>query len=158
MAQAGHRWQQSLFLWLKQFGFRQCESDPCVFTMQREIRNETHRLMTGCYVDDLFILYSHDGEGSLYDTFTVALAQRWQVEDEGPVSDLLNVEITVKDGCVELTQGKYIDTLVPTCLPDGVPTSFHATHAPSADNLPALVESALATKQQRTIDPAVQRP
>eukprot|EP00965_Chrysotila_dentata_P020145 666858-Pleurochrysis_carterae.AAC.1 len=116
MAQAGRIWQRSLFPWLKQFGFRQCESDPCIFTMQREIGNETHRLIIGCYVDDLFTLYSHDGERSLYDTVTVALARRWQVEDEGPVFDLLNVDITVNDGCVELIQGKYIDSLVQTYI------------------------------------------
>eukprot|EP00965_Chrysotila_dentata_P096421 3186535-Pleurochrysis_carterae.AAC.1 len=29
MAQAGRRWQRSLFPWLRDWGFRQCESDPC---------------------------------------------------------------------------------------------------------------------------------
>eukprot|EP00965_Chrysotila_dentata_P055814 1851033-Pleurochrysis_carterae.AAC.1 len=86
--------------------------------MQRDVNGATHRLIVGCYVDDLITLYSHDGEGSLYDEFTTALAQRWQVEDEGPVSDLLNVDIKVEDGCVELSQSKYIDSLVQTFLPD----------------------------------------
>ena len=31
-------------------------------------------LYVSCYVDDLFILYKHDRDGSLYDKFTTALA------------------------------------------------------------------------------------
>eukprot|EP00965_Chrysotila_dentata_P024096 798626-Pleurochrysis_carterae.AAC.1 len=34
MAQAGRRWQRSLFPWLLQWGFTQCTTDPCVFTAQ----------------------------------------------------------------------------------------------------------------------------
>eukprot|EP00965_Chrysotila_dentata_P074673 2466992-Pleurochrysis_carterae.AAC.1 len=45
-----------------------------------------------------------------------------------------------------------------TYLPGGVPTSCHATHAPAADILPSLVELAIASKQQRAVDPAIQRP
>eukprot|EP00965_Chrysotila_dentata_P104199 3441020-Pleurochrysis_carterae.AAC.1 len=76
--------------------------------MTRQIRGETHRLTLGCFVDDLFTLYSHDGEGSLYASFTEALTNRWNVEDEGPVSDLLNVDISATHSCVTLKQEKYI--------------------------------------------------
>eukprot|EP00965_Chrysotila_dentata_P105438 3482160-Pleurochrysis_carterae.AAC.1 len=94
MAQAGRRWQRSLFPWLREWGFAQCASDPCVFTLTRTIEGVDQRLILGCYVDDLFTLYSHSGPGSLYDSFTTDLATRWNVEDEGPVSDLLNVDIS----------------------------------------------------------------
>eukprot|EP00965_Chrysotila_dentata_P079627 2626178-Pleurochrysis_carterae.AAC.1 len=124
-------------------GFTQCASDPCIFTLQRTIDGVQQRLILGCYVDDLFLLYTHDGDGSYYEPFTSApVAHRWNIEDEGPVSDLLNVEITVTDGTVELTQSKYIDSLVEAYLPDGIPTSFHVTYAPAAGTLPSLVESA----------------
>ena len=43
-------------------------------------------LYVGCYVGDLFILYEHNDNDSLYSKFTAALKQRWRVEDEGPVS------------------------------------------------------------------------
>eukprot|EP00965_Chrysotila_dentata_P138585 4583996-Pleurochrysis_carterae.AAC.1 len=95
MAQAGRRWQRSLFPWLLDFGSTQCGSDPCVFTMTKTINGTAQRLTLGCYVDDLFTLYSHDGKGSLYNDFTDALTHRWNVDDEGPVSDLLNVDIAV---------------------------------------------------------------
>eukprot|EP00965_Chrysotila_dentata_P064975 2154317-Pleurochrysis_carterae.AAC.1 len=94
MAQAGRRWQRTLFPWLLEWGFSQCSSDPCVFTAQREIHGSVQRIVVGCYVDDLFVLHISDGPGSFYETFTSDLAARWNVEDEGPVSDLLNVDVT----------------------------------------------------------------
>ena len=35
IAQAGRRWQRTLFPWLKDFGFKQTESDQSVFTLER---------------------------------------------------------------------------------------------------------------------------
>eukprot|EP00965_Chrysotila_dentata_P176287 5820904-Pleurochrysis_carterae.AAC.1 len=80
MAQAGRRWQRTLFPWLLHFGFIQSSSDPCVFTLRRG----AEQLIIGCYVDDLFVLHSDDSPGSLYAEFTDALTNRWNVEDEGP--------------------------------------------------------------------------
>ena len=64
MAQAGRRWQRSLFPWLtdpgpKGGGLAQCESDPSVFFRRKN--NKTPNgvrfeiLIAGVYVDDLFI-------------------------------------------------------------------------------------------------------
>ena len=54
-----------------------------------------HALYLGCYVDDLYILYLQDGADSLYASFTRELStQRWEVEDEGEVTDLINIEIS----------------------------------------------------------------
>eukprot|EP00965_Chrysotila_dentata_P054667 1814903-Pleurochrysis_carterae.AAC.1 len=136
MAQAGRRWQRSLFPWLTSWGFKQSHSDPCVFTCERTIDGVAQSLIIGCYVDDLFILYSSEGPGSLYSSFTTALSERWNVEDEGPVSDLLNVDITTDADCILLKQEKYIKHLVDTYLPEGIPSSFHKNHAPAADDLP----------------------
>eukprot|EP00965_Chrysotila_dentata_P039930 1326411-Pleurochrysis_carterae.AAC.1 len=84
MAQAGRRWQRSLFPWLIQWGFAQSSSDPCVFVCNRAVDGTMQSLTIGCYVDDLFILYSDDSPGSLYSAFTTDLSARWNVEDEGP--------------------------------------------------------------------------
>ena len=60
MAQAGRRWQRTLFPWLKEWGLTACDSDSCVFFLRRKVdtprgpREDT--LVVGCYVDDLFIL------------------------------------------------------------------------------------------------------
>eukprot|EP00965_Chrysotila_dentata_P132810 4391468-Pleurochrysis_carterae.AAC.1 len=104
-------------------------------------------------MDDLFTLYSHDGQGSLYSDFTDALTDRWNVEDKGPVSDLLNVDIAVNSTDVCLTQEKYIAHLVSTYVPDGVPLSFHKTRSPASESLPKLVEQALLSKPNRSVDP-----
>eukprot|EP00965_Chrysotila_dentata_P167708 5537954-Pleurochrysis_carterae.AAC.1 len=104
MAQAGRRWQRSLFPWFREWGFKQCDSDPCVFPITRKIAGVSQRLVLGCYVDDLFTLYSHDGPESLNERFTADLATRWNIEDEGPVSDLLNVDISTDADSVILKQ------------------------------------------------------
>eukprot|EP00965_Chrysotila_dentata_P181126 5979238-Pleurochrysis_carterae.AAC.1 len=121
--------------------------------MTKTVRGAVQRLMLGCYVDDLFTLCTHDGPGSLYNDFINALTHRWNVEDEGPVSDLLNVDITTDSCSVCLTQENYIAHLVSTYMPDGVPLSFHKTRSPASETLPKLVEQALLSKPQRTIDP-----
>eukprot|EP00965_Chrysotila_dentata_P006834 223541-Pleurochrysis_carterae.AAC.1 len=55
MAQAGRRWQRTLFPWLLDYGFSPSSSDPCVFTLRSSSSDE--KLILGCYVDvDLFIL------------------------------------------------------------------------------------------------------
>eukprot|EP00965_Chrysotila_dentata_P093704 3097255-Pleurochrysis_carterae.AAC.1 len=54
MAQAGRRWQRSLFPWLTSWGFKQSHSDPCVFSCERTTDGVTQSLIIGCYVDDLF--------------------------------------------------------------------------------------------------------
>eukprot|EP00965_Chrysotila_dentata_P004662 151723-Pleurochrysis_carterae.AAC.1 len=78
-------------------------------------RASHHRLLCRRPVDD--------APGSLYAAFTDALAARWNVEDEGPVSDLLNVEIRRHDGHVTLTKTSYISHIVATFLANGVPAS-----------------------------------
>eukprot|EP00965_Chrysotila_dentata_P193334 6175705-Pleurochrysis_carterae.AAC.1 len=93
---------------------------------------------------------------SLYSSFTTALSSRWNVEDEGPVSDLLNVDIATDADCILLKQEKYIAQLVEHYLPDGVPSSFHRDHAPAADDLPLRVDEAIHAKEQGIApDPAL---
>eukprot|EP00965_Chrysotila_dentata_P148509 4903548-Pleurochrysis_carterae.AAC.1 len=41
--------------------------------MTKNVGGAQQRLTPGCYVDDLFTLYTHDGKGSLYDDFINAL-------------------------------------------------------------------------------------
>eukprot|EP00965_Chrysotila_dentata_P073677 2434000-Pleurochrysis_carterae.AAC.1 len=117
MAQAGRRWQRTLFSWLLEYGFTQSYSDPCVFTLRSPTSDE--QLILGCYVDDLFVLHRDSSAGSLYASFTDALSTRWNVEDEGPVSDLLNVEIHRAAHHVTFSQASYIQHMVETFLPGG---------------------------------------
>eukprot|EP00965_Chrysotila_dentata_P221797 6192592-Pleurochrysis_carterae.AAC.2 len=140
MAQAGRRWQRLLFSWLLDFGF----------TMTKVVDGAEQRLTLGSYVDDLFTLYTHDGKGSLYHDFIGALTHRWNIEEEGLVSELLNVDITTDSSSVRVTQENYIAHL--TYLPECVPLSVHKTRAPASETLPKLMEQALLTKPERTVD------
>ena len=154
MAQAGRRWQRTLFPWLLDWGLKACESDPCVF-MRKEVVDTPQGprediLLVGCYVDDLFILYNSGDEHSLYHRFTTDLQQRWSVDDEGEVSDLLNVEIHRVDGGVELRQTAYIEKLVKEWLPNGIPATVHMNAAPHTESLPDLVLQALSSVE--TVD------
>ena len=147
MAQAGRRWQRSLFPWLKEFGFTQTHSDHSVFTLERSMDTPNgprlERLHVGVYVDDLATVYLHDDEHSLYRAFISALETRWNVEDEGELTDLLGIEFTREDGAIELRQTKYIEKLAAEFFPDGVPPTAQANKVPCDRDLPALVHLAL---------------
>ena len=150
MAQAGRRWQRSIFPWLTspEVGLSQCHADTCVFHQSRTVDTPSgprlEYLIVGCYLDDLYILYSHDDEHSLYHSFTTVLAKEWQVEDEGPASDLLNIEIERQDGHILLHQTSYISKLMSTYAPSGIPTSHQAAKVPAGLELPQLIADALA--------------
>ena len=149
MAQAGRRWQRSLFSWLSSYGFSACSADSCVFTLRREVVTPSGPrqdvVIIGRYVDDLFIIYNSDDEHSLYKQFTIDLSKRWDVDDEGEVSDLLNVEISRSDKGVTLRQTAYIEKLASTWLPEGVPSTFQYNSAPHTEDIQAKVLDALST-------------
>ena len=66
---------------------------------------------------------SHDDEYSIYSQFFGALSDEWDVEDEGEVSDLLSIEIHSEGKCVILRQRAYIEKLLATFAPNGIPIS-----------------------------------
>ena len=148
MAQAGRRWQRTLFPWLASFGFKQTHSDQSVFTLERTMRTPSgdrrERIHVGVYVDDLAIVYLHDDEHSLYHSFIQALQGKWKVEDEGELTDLLGIEFTRGDHVIELRQPKYIEKLAAEFFPDGVLDTAAQQHKVPCDrDLPALVNLAL---------------
>ena len=81
--------------------------------------------------------HEHDDESSLYHSFTSDLQSSWDVEDEGEVRDLLNVEITRDGKDVILRQTNYILKLMETYAPDGVPAHFQSTRTPCTDQITA---------------------
>ena len=148
MAQAGRRWQRSLFPWLKDFGLSQSEHDPCIFHMTQEVDTpkgkRTERLAIGCYVDDLCCAYSHADKYSIYHKFTTALKE-WNVEDEGPLNDLLGVEFDFSDGHVHLRQTAYIEKLVARYL-SAPPIKTKHNKVPCYDELVQHVADALVSQ------------
>jgi hypothetical protein len=163
MAQAGRRWQRALFPWLNEWSdgkLQQSTADTCIFHFQGT--NSTpdgprvERLIVGCYVDDLFVLSSHDDEHSVYSAFTRDLSLRWDVEDEGEVSDLLSIEIEPSDGHVMLHQRKYVDKLMKTYAPDGPPKS-HSRRLPPCDSSLVQHQSDSMLLNAEDIDPVLVR-
>ena len=79
-------------------------------------------------------VYLHDDEHSLYRAFISALETRWNVEDEGELTDLLGIEFTREDGAIELRQTKYMSSRSSPpsssrteCRPRRRRTRFHVT-------------------------------
>ena len=169
MAQACLRWQRSLYPWLIEFGLEQSEADPSVFYMRAEADAHRHKdanttadvLYVGCYVGDLFILYEHNDNDSLYSKFTAALKQRWRVEDEGPVTDLLNIQIEREGDTITLKQTSYITKLCGEYFSGSASSHTRLRGATSMDIRECIIEAtadgaspaspALASKYKRLV-------
>eukprot|EP00966_Prymnesium_polylepis_P124640 2882565-Prymnesium_polylepis.1 len=147
MGQAGRRWQRSIFPWFVEQGFKPSHSDPCLF-QRRETRQtpsgpREELLIIGVYIDDLFVLYSHDDQHSLFHAFTTAMQARWEVDDEGEVNDLLNVEITREGEDVVLRQRSYIEKMVGLFLTDEQRPNFQTSQTPCYEDIAQWVADAL---------------
>ena len=134
--------------------FTQTHADSNAFVCRTIVTTPTgprdETLIVGVYVDDCFVLYSHDDQHSLYKRFTSDLQSRWNVDDEGDVSDLLGIEIESSiDGCVTLKQRGYIERLCQTWFPDGVCSTVQSNQAPADLTLPQLVADALVLEDER---------
>ena len=158
MAQSGRRWQRTIFPYFIKQGFTQCDHDSCLFhkrvTRSTPSGPRDEIIIIGCYVDDLFILSTHTDEHSVYTEFTNQLQKDWDVDDEGPVQDLLNVEISRDGPDVLLKQSAYIEKMMTQFAPDAR-THLPRNQPPSSPDLAQLVTDALVCTD--TIDPALLR-
>ena len=152
LAQAGRRWQRSIFPWLICFGFTQSRFDSCVFFKRKQVNNREEVILLGCYVDDLLVCASHSDEASMFSEFVSKLSADWEIEKEGEAVDLLNVHFKRTDNGVYLHQRPYIESMISKYAPDGVPLSFQRNWAPCSGDLPELVRRAMSDAAAR--DPA----
>ena len=150
MVQAGRRFQRALFTWLLDYGFTRCHADPCVFTLNNADGHD--RLILGIYVDDVMVLHSSKASDSAYERFRSAFFSRWEAEDEGHMTDLLNVQIRREDnGDITLHQEPYITSMMERFLPDGPPTAVQTNSTPTTAELAQQVaDAALADPQYDT--------
>ena len=81
---------------------------------------------------------------SLYSKFAAALKQRWRVEDEGPVTDLLNIEIEREGDTVTLKQTSYITKLCGEYFSDEPPAHIHVSTVPHTMDIRERVTEATA--------------
>jgi hypothetical protein len=118
MKQAGRRLQRKLFPWFRQWEdgkLTQLYTDSCMFIA----REGDDILIIGIFVDDCCVLYKHGTSGSLFDRFSKAFFEAWEAEDEGELSDLLNIHYKVSEDSVTLHQAPYIAELATRFFPDG---------------------------------------
>jgi hypothetical protein len=148
--QAGRRLQRMLFAWLEKQGFVKLdESDPCIFKLTCP---SGEVLTVGVYVDNLQIVHSAelnaDGrgpDGCAYNSFMDKLSSEWDVTDEGPMEDLLGIEIDYNDdGSITLHQKTYIEKIVGRFMPDGPLSKVQKNSMPYSPNFYKHLQQALA--------------
>ena len=150
--QAGRRLQRMLFEWLKHpdRGFKSLDdSDPCIFTLKTP---DGEILTMGVYVDNLQIVHSVElddkgrgPEGCAYNKFMDQITADWDVVDEGPMEDLLGIEVEHNDnGSITLHQRKYIEKIVQRFLPDGPIAKAQRNSLPYSDDFLSNINEALS--------------
>ena len=148
--QAGRRLQRELFDWFLEQDFEQLDdSDNCVFTKSFD-NGEILRI--GVYVDNLQVVHSVEideagrgPDGCHYNEFYDAFAARWDVVDEGPMEDLLGIEVEyLADGSIKLHQEKYIKKVVERFLPKGPLPNVQRNTLPYTSNFYHGITEALA--------------
>jgi hypothetical protein len=137
--QSGRRLQRDLFSWFKKKGFRQLDdSDPCIWILDSSSTSDVNSseriaiaadeiLVVGIYVDNLQIVHSANlnsagrgPSGCAYNEFMDQLAAAWDVTDEGPMHDLLGIEVEYNDDdSIKLHQKAYVEKIVQRFMPDG---------------------------------------
>ena len=171
MKQAGRRFQRSFFGWLGRArddggaGLTQSKEDPCIY----RIASEDDELIIGVYVDDLIIFYKreaeYDAEGNLvsdsfYARFVRDIEASWKSEDEGPLSDILNVQVTpLAGGGVHVGQGPYVRKLLDEYLDQIIaelpnpaePGARHSNNTPFTRNITERVQQATDDTSEREL-------
>ena len=149
--QAGRRLQRKVFPWLRSMGLRQLDdSDSCVWVYDDPRGKEVFAL--GVYVDNLQIVHSAElrehgravDKNSFYAKFVNQLGLDWDIVDEGPMCDMLGMQVRRNDdGSFTLHQEKYITKLLERFKP--IPNK-HASRdsLPYSSTLLQNVEKAIA--------------
>lgn len=107
LVQSGGNWFREFVRWAKQKGFTRASEDDCLFSRERTIDGKTEIVLILQYVDDLLLFSSDRTE---LDTFKAELEAKYAIDDKGPASYYLGVEIERdrKEKTIAIHQGKYI--------------------------------------------------
>ena len=106
LKQAPRCWNSVLDQCLKDLGFVQATSDPCIY-----VRHGQRPLTVGIYVDD--ILVAGDKIENINE-FKSALAERFDIKDLGKLSYFLGVKVVQNscDGTIWIGQPAYAETIL----------------------------------------------
>ena len=90
-----------------------------------------------------------------------AFAADWQVVDEGPMDDILDIEVIYnKDGSIKLHQQAYIEKVVSRFLPEGLLPKAQRSSLPYSERFLEHINDALrqsTTEYPELVEPMQQR-
>lgn len=105
LKQAGREWNAKLDSVLKSIGFKQCNSDSCVYTMNiKQQRN-----IIAVYVDDILLAISSE---QLLNKIKQQISSEFAVVDKGPVSYYLGMEIRCERNTISVSHKQFICELL----------------------------------------------
>jgi len=89
-------------------------------------------------------VYGRSDKGSVYSDFRDHLHTKWKAEDEGELSDILNVRVSRVGGDVILDQAAYMDNMVERFMPAGKLGSLKKYAPPFSPYFVRNIDAALA--------------
>ena len=102
LKQSPRIWNKELSNTMKNLGFYQCTSDPCLF--------KKNHMYVAIFVDDLVIAGANLEE---INAFKEALKSKYSMKDLGVIKLCLGLEISFKsDGSIGISQSKYIKSML----------------------------------------------
>ena len=105
LKQAGYVWLQTYMRSLKSWGFKQCQTDPCVFMKRMNGRV----LITAVYVDDTIIMHQSNAD---LNWLLKQIGKHYQFTNEGELRWALGMEVgRTTGGHYWIGQQRYIDKM-----------------------------------------------
>ena len=146
MKQSGRNWYFRLREWLeKQQGFTPSSADPCVYYK----KTAKGVIILGVYVDDLVIAHS---DADARDTFIQAMHENFEFTDQGPLTEVLGIQIEQQPNDITVKHTKYIEKLAERFIDGEANRKEHKT--PASPELPDLVN--IATDAKAKADPTLE--
>ena len=141
--------------WLKKYGFKQSEWDPCLYTYTRTVDGHTLRCIV--YVDDL--LFAHTRGSNIRDEFAEAFSRDFSWKDFGTeLHEYLSVRITQTAGQTTLDMERYISDMFDEFMPSGSHVDYQTPTTPDLENIvadairaKAKIEPRLLQRYQRLV-------
>lgn len=91
---------------LLEMNFVRVPTEPCVYTLSENGKVTT---ILAIFVDDFLLISSSEDTMSRVKKI---LAEKFEIRDLGPVSDLLGLQITRSEESLKITQSKYIEKIL----------------------------------------------
>ena len=118
LKQSERNWNNMLHKYLIDENFDYSLADPCVF----HIITDESVIIVSILVDDIIIAASSK---SLVNKVKRSLSQKVKLKDLGILSWILAVEFKWENGCIEMTQSRYLERILRFKMSDCKPCATH---------------------------------